>query len=121
MAESLHQMEPMGMVLDTATALERVEGDRELLQELAQMFLEHAPVMMAELREACDRRDGDALQRAAHSLKGSAGNLAADEVCETARKLELMGHAGDLSDCARLLAELEAEMARLEAALTELA
>lgn len=107
-------------VLDTATALERVDGDRELLQELAQMFLDHAPVMMAEVRDACGRRDADAIQRAAHSLKGSAGNLAANAVCSTAQELELMGHEGDLKRCDVVLATLESEMRRLESALATL-
>lgn len=110
----------MGTVFDTEAALELVEGDRELLQELAEMFLEHVPVMMADLRGACERRDAEALQRAAHSLKGSAGNLAAGEVCATAANLELSAHAGDLARCAELVATLEVEMGRLEAALSAL-
>jgi HPt (histidine-containing phosphotransfer) domain-containing protein len=111
-------MEP---ILDTATALERVEGDVELLRELAEMFLEHAPVMMAEVRDAWARRDAAALQRAAHALKGSAANLAAVAVCDAAKHLELLGRGGDLGAGDVLMADLELEMARLEAALRQAA
>ena len=62
---------------DMAAALERVDGDLELMKELAGLFLGECPRRMAEIRQAIDVRDGPALQRAAHYLKGSVGNFGA--------------------------------------------
>ena len=39
-------------VFDQAAALARVEGDEELLAELAGLFLEEAPGLLAQMREA---------------------------------------------------------------------
>ncbi len=60
---------------DIAAALERVDGDRELMKELAGLFLGECPRCMGEIRQAIAQRDGPGLQRAAHYLKGSVGNL----------------------------------------------
>jgi HPt (histidine-containing phosphotransfer) domain-containing protein len=57
--------------------------------------------------------DAGALQRAAHSLKGSAGNFD-DQAGAAARRLEEIGRSGDLTEASSACAELEAVMARLE-------
>lgn len=110
----------MDTVIDTATALERVEGDEDLLRELALMLLESMPAMMEELRAACARADAEALERTAHTLKGSVGTLAAQRVWDTAQCLENSGRDGQLADSGALLAALEVEVGRLEEALRAL-
>jgi HPt (histidine-containing phosphotransfer) domain-containing protein len=69
------------------------------------------------MRDAIARGDARALEHAAHSIRGSAGVVAARDACERAQRLELMGHANDLAGAQALCAELEREMARVEAAL----
>ena len=75
-------------VFDRAAALDRVDGDVELMKELAGLFLDECPQRMAEIREAIIRRDATKLQQAAHTLKGSVGNFGAAEAIEAARRLE---------------------------------
>ena len=58
-------------VMDRALALARVDGDEGLLADLAKLFCEESPKMMAAVREAVEARDPERLQRAAHSLKGA--------------------------------------------------
>jgi HPt (histidine-containing phosphotransfer) domain-containing protein len=104
--------EPDGyVVFDRPAALGRVEGDIELLRQLASLLLDHSPQMLAAIREAIARGDSQAVERAAHTLKGSAGNLAAAAVCRAAERLEQMGRIGDLARahivCDRLEAELD--------------
>jgi HPt (histidine-containing phosphotransfer) domain-containing protein len=107
----------METVIDTAVALERVEGDEDLLRELAQMLLDNIPEMMDAVRDACARGDADGVERAAHTLKGSSGTLAALAVWDSAQRVELCGRDGDLTGCEELLADLEVEVKRLEEAL----
>ena len=61
---------PAATTLDLALALEEVDGDEELLREMAQVFLEDHPRLMATLREAVAACDPERLRRAAHTLKG---------------------------------------------------
>ncbi len=108
------------MVLDRNAALARVEGDRELLREMAKLFLEDCPSRLAELRAALERQDGRALERSAHALKGSVSNFCARPAAEAALRLEALGRAGDLLQADAAVRAVEREIARLEPALANL-
>ncbi|MGC8639521.1 MAG: GAF domain-containing protein [Isosphaeraceae bacterium] len=101
-------------------ALDRVDDDIDLLKELAGLFLEQAPRWMEQIRAALASRDARSLQETAHTLKGSVGNLSAQDAFEAARLLESCGREGNWSKTEGALTRLEAAMARLEPALAEL-
>jgi CheY-like chemotaxis protein/HPt (histidine-containing phosphotransfer) domain-containing protein len=107
-------------VLDRAAALERVEGDAELLSDLVRVFLGEWPRLRGEVRQALERRDGRALARAAHTLKGSVGNFAARRAWEAAGRLEWLAEKSDLQRAEEACALLEAEIERLNPALAGL-
>jgi HPt (histidine-containing phosphotransfer) domain-containing protein len=75
--------------------LARVGGDRELLAEISRLFVDDAPRHLSKIREALSARDGEALRRAAHGLKGAAANFDAEGVVSAARSLEEIGRTGD--------------------------
>jgi two-component system sensor histidine kinase/response regulator len=62
---------------DLDAALLRVEGDEALLADLARLFCEESPKMMAAIQYGIEHKNADALERAAHSLKGSLSMFAA--------------------------------------------
>ncbi|HQH73673.1 MAG TPA: Hpt domain-containing protein, partial [bacterium] len=64
--------------------------------------------------------DGDRVRRAAHSLKGMAGNFSARAVIATANQLEDAGQSGDMSCAPGLLARLESDLRELKNALLDL-
>jgi two-component system sensor histidine kinase/response regulator len=107
-------------VFDLSKALERVEGDLELLQEMADLFLEEYPHMLEEIGHAITAGDAQALQHAAHTLKGSVSNFAADKTTEASFVLEKMGRQQDLACAATALATLKQELARLTPVLLSL-
>jgi HPt (histidine-containing phosphotransfer) domain-containing protein len=106
--------------IDLPTVLERVEDDRELLRELVQLFLDDVPLRMRAIHDAVDSRDAEGLQRSAHALKGSAGNLAALAVFEAARELERTAPTGDWTHAQEACAALESELRRLTPVLVKL-
>lgn len=108
-------------VLDLEDALARVDGDHQLLAELAALFLDSCPAMQAAIEEALAHGDAKALQHAAHTLKGSVGNFGAQAAFDAALALEQMGRQGDLSGAEAALAHLTAEIARLQPVLLQLA
>jgi CheY-like chemotaxis protein/HPt (histidine-containing phosphotransfer) domain-containing protein len=107
--------------LDVTAALAEVMGERQLLAELAGLFLAECPRWMAEMRAAVAGADPARLQRAAHALKGGVATFAARAAHEVALRLEKMGRAGDLSAAPEALAALAQEVERLRPALTALA
>ena len=107
-------------VFDLSKALDRVEGDLELLQEMADLFLEEYPHMLEEIGNAITAGDAQALQHAAHTLKGSVSNFATDKTTEASFVLEKMGRQQDLACAATALATLKQELARLTPVLLSL-
>ncbi len=110
----------MDPVIDFPAVLERVEDDRELLGELARLFLEELPERLSLIADALEARDAKGLHEVAHALKGSAGNLAAMAVFEAAKQLEHSGQTADWGQAATAYAALRRELERLTPALTEL-
>lgn len=107
-------------ILNLAAALERVGGDQLLLEEVAQLFLETSPDLLGEIRRAVEAREARALERTAHTLKGSVGNFGAEAAYQAALRLEKMGRSGDLTAVEEALGALESEMERLRPALATL-
>lgn len=107
----------MSEVVDAAAALERVEGDRELLEELVRLFIDGGPAAIQEMRQALSGRDAHVLERLAHTMKGSSASLGANRISEAALVLEMRSRSGALENASELIDSVEAE---LERALPEL-
>ena len=105
--------------VDLTTLKSIVEGDKALLAELSQIFLEDSQVQMTELRNALDQGDACQVERTAHSLKGALGAIAAVKARTLANELETISHVGDLDDAANVLQQLTAEIERLTTFFTD--
>jgi PAS domain S-box-containing protein len=112
---------PTGAAVDWSEALAEVEGDRQLLAELADLFLKEYPRWLMMIRTAIVETDPARLQEAAHALKGGLGTFAAQAAFEAAFRLETMGRNRDLSAAPEALASLVQEVERLQPALLALA
>lgn len=93
--------------MDLETALHRVGGDRELLAEVAHIFLDGWPQQRADLRAAARASDSDGLFRSAHRVKGTAANLAADTIATIAETIERRGATESLDGIEREIDRLE--------------
>lgn len=105
-------------VIDVATFAELQDtAGAEFVGELVATFFDEAPQMLAELRVAQAGGSADAFRRAAHSLKSNSHTFGAVRLGEMARTLELGGMPAGTAP----LDALDAEYARVAAALQELA
>ncbi len=107
-------------VIDWTGAFKHFEGDVELLKEIAGMFLEETPLVMDKIKDALRRGDSNALERAAHTVKGSVGNFAAKPAFQAAQRVEQIGRDGDMGEAEEAYRALEAELERLKPALAAL-
>jgi signal transduction histidine kinase/CheY-like chemotaxis protein len=107
-------------VIDWLGAMTHLEGDVDLLREIAGMFLAQCPELIARVRDAVERGDPVEIERAAHTIKGSVGNFAAKAAFEAAEKLERVGREGVLGEADRARLKLEEELERLKPALVAL-
>ncbi len=112
------EAKPTASSFDASLALRSVGGDRELLGEIIEAFLEDCPRLTAELAAALQRGDAPVARRAAHTLKGSLATLGGCEASSLAQKIETLAQQGNCSldgMCSELLASLD----RLTPALAE--
>jgi CheY-like chemotaxis protein len=71
-------------------------GGDEMLSELTQLFFDDADSNLAALKEAIEKRDGTSVERVAHALKGSSGNMGATRMAELCGQLQDAGASGYL-------------------------
>lgn len=103
--------------LDVSDALSRLGDDRELLAAIIEIYLEDSPALLDKVRRAVMGNDPAALQRAGHSLRGLAVTLSAGDVAAVASRLEHMGSCRTLAEASQAVAELEARLQELNAAV----
>ena len=109
--------------IDSATFAELQDtAGADFVKELVQTFLEEAPAMLQELRDALAAGNADAFRRAAHSLKSNSLTFGAGTLAALAREQELGGLAAaqQQQQSANALDALALEYGRVAAALTEL-
>jgi PAS domain S-box-containing protein len=104
---------------DFAALVARAGGDIELAHELIEIFLTDCPRLVSEIREAVERDDGEALERAAHTTKGALGYFSNGPAIDAALQLQQMGQRGDLCAARETLTELEKWLGLLSLSLKE--
>jgi HPt (histidine-containing phosphotransfer) domain-containing protein len=106
--------------IDRVALLAGFDGNRSLLREISQVFLNDYPLRLTEIQQAICAGDAAALARAAHSLKGAIGNFTAKDAFAVAQQLETMGKSGDVSGAGGLCMALESELALVARELEKL-
>jgi two-component system, sensor histidine kinase and response regulator len=106
--------------MDAAAALARVDGDEGFLGEMAVMFLEESPALLAQIRQAVAACDSAALVAPAHTLKNWMGNFVATAAYNATADLEALGRDKNLAKAATELETLEREIKRLGMAMAQL-
>jgi two-component system sensor histidine kinase/response regulator len=119
-AETLDR-HPTDGVIDLDDLLERVDGDHDLLLELARTFDDIGPGLLTDIRRAAFMRDARSLERAAHALKGACSNFTAIAAVDAAQSLEQSGKAADFEGLDERVTIVEQEVGRLRLALAGLA
>ena len=94
--------------------LQRVDGDRAFLAEIAEIFRGDYPKQIRILQESIEAGDRERTRHTAHALKGALSNLAAERATALATSLEGAGASANPADASRLLAELEKELQRVD-------
>lgn len=78
-----------------ANALESVEGDKELLKELIEIFIDDYPVVIKSLEEAFNSKECGQVEKVTHRLKGAMSNFGPGPAVELALRLEMIAREGD--------------------------
>ena len=99
--------------IDWPQALETLDGNRELLVELIDIFREECPKLRGEIEAAFAAGDLPGLRRSAHTLKGALAHLAAGPAREMAQQVEDYARQQNLASALALWPRLQSELDQL--------
>lgn len=86
---------------------------------LLQTFAIDSAARIAAIQQAATAADAEALRRAAHSFKGSSGNMGALQLSDICRQIEDLARDGEVDDCIPLVAKLSDEFALVQGELKQ--
>jgi two-component system, sensor histidine kinase and response regulator len=95
------------------------ETNSDMFGELVDIFLSTTPETITSILTSLDKGDIEQIQKSAHSLVGSCGNLGIIRMSNLARKIEQISKAGAIEGVDALLEELQAELNRVTLILQE--
>jgi len=82
-------------VIDESRLMAEFGGDLEILAELRDLFLEHAPPLYEAIKQALGNRDMAVIARDGHSLKGACATYGAPRLAMVCKVIELAAKADD--------------------------
>ena len=109
--DDMREDAPMNFV----QACKEFEGDKQFLVDVLTDFVDVAGSQIEAIHQAISNGDAEKVWKEAHSIKGGAANLTAENLSRTALDLETMGKSEDLHGCREALARLKIEYDRLKA------
>ncbi len=89
--------------LQSIKALGEPDDADGFFKGLLDIFFERAPSLLKELDAAAVSQDAFRIEKLAHALKGSAGNLGAARMMHLAERLEAIGRSKQLTEEVQLL------------------
>ncbi|MGY8776819.1 MAG: Hpt domain-containing protein, partial [Longimicrobiales bacterium] len=99
---------------------EQTDGDSGLIQTLVEIFGDDTPDLLAVIEDALEADDANALERAAHTIKGALGVFGAESARGRAEQLEVTAREGTIEAARQQYPALKTSIFALEAALKEL-
>jgi HPt (histidine-containing phosphotransfer) domain-containing protein len=107
------QADGRNMPVDVEAYVKRMGGNRDIAGKIIRGFIEQIPVQLCNIEEAIKSGDIETVGREAHSIKGGALNVFANDMMLAAKALEMQAKSGSLEDTVGLLEKIRAECARL--------
>lgn len=105
----------MSDIIDLNEVMERVQGDKELLLELFEIFVEDFQTKRDALNEAQSTGDLERIKEVAHSLKGASGNIAAKSMHQNCLVMESLAKDGKIDEIKQQLTALDEQFEQLKA------
>jgi HPt (histidine-containing phosphotransfer) domain-containing protein len=104
-------------VFDYDDFLDRIDGDVDLLKEVIEIFLKDTPGILANLYSGIKSGDTEAVERAAHTLKGATANISAKRLQQLSHHVQLMLKKDDAASLESLIGDFEENFKKLNRVL----
>jgi HPt (histidine-containing phosphotransfer) domain-containing protein len=105
--------------IDLERALREFMGEKEVLAGLLQLFTGNVRTQISAIQHAILSQDYQVVAKEAHSIKGAAGNLTADNMAGVAADLEKAADLKQAEPVRQLVGRLAEKLQQLEAYLQD--
>ncbi|MEW6238860.1 MAG: response regulator [Candidatus Omnitrophota bacterium] len=113
--ENIKESESAVFVL--SEALKCVSGNFSRLRKMIEIALKDIPIQIQFLTEALEQGEREAAERRAHTIKGEAANIGAQQLRWKAQEIEQFAAAGDMISAAKELTALRDEFRQAREAI----
>ena len=113
-------IENSNAIFDYQTLFDLVDGDRQLLTELLELFIKDLPHRVDDIQNAIESNDARKLEVSAHSIKGALLNISAGMAARAASKLEHVGKMNNTEQFNKSFSDLAEELEKLKEMLTRI-
>jgi HPt (histidine-containing phosphotransfer) domain-containing protein len=103
--------------LDQQRLREAAMDDDEFMVELIDLFLDDMPRQIEWLRRGAGQADPDEVRKAAHRIRGAAGNVGAERLSGICADLEKVAGEEHLAPLGEMLDHVEEEWEQIKATL----
>ena len=100
--------------IDMDKALREFDIDKKIIHQILGGFIKGVRKQAEVIREALKDGNAELVRREAHSIKGGAANICADDLSRVAFEMENLGKSGRLECGEELLQKMGVEIGRLE-------
>lgn len=109
-----------GRIFNVGALRQRLGGDEDAVREMVQLFFEHTPQLVAQIRQALQGEHWEALTKLSHTLKGGSATFGAERLAELAAEIERMSKSAEKTNDPGLVSRLDTELDALMKAVQEL-
>ena len=95
-----------GKPVDVEAYIKRMGGNREIAETIIKGFIKHIPVQLQNIKDAIKSGDIETVDREAHSIKGGALNVFANDLMLAAKELEMQAKSASLENAVALLEKI---------------
>jgi PAS domain S-box-containing protein len=101
-------------IFDKAEFLERIGGDEKLAEELLKIFAQTLTVHLKELKTALEQKDAGQIRFEAHTLKGMAANISANNLRNVFFEMETAGKESRAEDAYSCISKLKTALEKFK-------
>ncbi|MFA6378782.1 MAG: Hpt domain-containing protein [Candidatus Omnitrophota bacterium] len=107
-------------IIGLQDVLYRLQGDKELLLELVQIFLEDTPQRLKDVSTLITKSSFSDLADVAHSIKGAASNIGANKLWQSFKEMEAAAKQENLIQVTQIFQRASQEFVELQEYLPRL-
>jgi CheY-like chemotaxis protein len=100
--------------IDLKKAMIEFDSDMDFVKETLRGFLRNVQRQIEIIRTAIKEKNAEVTRQEAHSIKGGAANICADDLSHVAMEMETLAKTGNVDNGQEILVRLENEFNRLK-------